>query len=275
MKYFVLKQKKSQKLKALSLANLLFFFAYLMTPSLAMTAQTFDQPEDQQIVGHAVSFAADNTSMMVIGPLIDVHKGPGKGYPVMNTLEHGEFIQLLRQYTNWVQIQAKGQAKGWIHVADYQKIVDLNGRKLTSSQHRQLKSGTFAAQLAFGTVDSSKQFQGGIGYYVSEQLRFDAILSHISEDFLQGRQIFGQFTFDFNHINSWTPYVHMGFGLFDSDGTIAGQSQFDSFKFGGGVRRPIYEKIEATVEIGRDLILTAESANIHADTVRLGFITFF
>ena len=46
---------------------------------------------------------------------IDLHTGPGRGYPVTISVERGVTIQLLRQRTDWIEVRTARGQRGWVH----------------------------------------------------------------------------------------------------------------------------------------------------------------
>lgn len=238
-------------------------------------AQDTTYPQDmKQIIGDARSTSTDAQSVWVLGPLVNVHSGPGKGYPIVNTLEKGEQLQLDRQYTNWIAVKADNGAKGWVNANNLELLVDADGRPLTDRNVNET-AGRLSIHIAAGTLDGQKGIDVGIGYGISEYLRFDGVLRHTTEDYLQGRELFGKLSLDLAKFGQYQTFVNIGYGTLSTDGTINGRSDFDTFKSGIGVRRHLFSNISGTFEYGRDLILISGPSNIHAEAFRIGFLTYF
>lgn len=59
---------------------------------------------------------ADDPAFNVDAPYIELHTGPGRGYPVFHVAEEGELVALLKRRTNWVKVRTSGRLPrtGWV-----------------------------------------------------------------------------------------------------------------------------------------------------------------
>ncbi len=53
--------------------------------------------------------------VLIEDPFIELHSGPGRGYPVFYVAERGESIVLLKRRTDWFQVQVQRGREGWVH----------------------------------------------------------------------------------------------------------------------------------------------------------------
>jgi len=80
-----------------------------------------------------LSLGAKQASLKVIvnGTYIDVHTGPGRGYPIFHVIEKDEIITLIKSKTDWIKIsleQENGVIKeGWVHRRNMQYTMGVNG----------------------------------------------------------------------------------------------------------------------------------------------------
>ena len=267
------------KLKMPILSTLLLLVSACLTSFVnAANQNTAAYPEaEKQIVGTAdsIDVRSDTLQLWVIGPLVEMHIGPAHSYPIVHTLEKGEKVTLIKQFTNWLKMSSQDNTLGWVHRDDLVKLADTHGRPLTDRYTPPQKAGAFSVQFSLGSLDEALGGLGGIGYGLSEQLRLDLLLNHTTEGFLQGRTFLGQITLDFARQDLWQPYFNLGYGSFKSDGLISGQNSFDTFKAGVGVRRHLIGGLEGTFEYSKEFILISGPSNIHADGIRLGILTYF
>jgi hypothetical protein len=72
--------------------------------------------------GHASALgwwdsADDDSQKLVVlevaEPFVEMHTGPGRGYPVFNVVEQGETIEILMRRSNWYQIRSADNKTGW------------------------------------------------------------------------------------------------------------------------------------------------------------------
>ena len=53
----------------------------------------------------------------VAEPYVEIHTGPGRGYPVFHVAEQGESIEVLMRRTNWYQVKTADNKTGWASAA--------------------------------------------------------------------------------------------------------------------------------------------------------------
>ena len=63
----------------------------------------------------------------IADPYIELHTGPGRGYPVFFVAERGEQIALLKRRTEWFKVEAARGQEGWVHFEQLTTTLDLDG----------------------------------------------------------------------------------------------------------------------------------------------------
>jgi len=61
---------------------------------------------------------------------IDLHTGPGRGYPVTISVERGVTIQLLRQRTDWIEVRTARGQRGWVHRSQLEYTLTAAGSEV-------------------------------------------------------------------------------------------------------------------------------------------------
>jgi len=260
-----------------SALSLITLTANAQEPINQSTAQTEIPVELRLSKGQAQSITNDEIfTGWVYGPLIEVYKGPGGGYPIIDTLEHGDKITIHRLKTQWLQISTYRLDKAWIAKDQLPKIIDKNGYPLyLPPTNQRFKAGDIEVSVLAGQIDGTEYITGGLGYYFSPQLSLEASLSHNFEGLLAGRITNVQLTQEFANFKQWRPYALIGVGTFNSDQTNLETSDFDILKAGIGFRKPLFEQLFLRFEYSSQVILTSTQTNFHADTFGLGISTVF
>ncbi|HEY3699487.1 MAG TPA: hypothetical protein VGK97_09160, partial [Spongiibacteraceae bacterium] len=70
-----------------------FLLALLL--SLAAAASFFAHAEENYL------------SVEVADPFIELHIGPGRGYPIFYIAERGEHVDVLKQRTDWIKVRVR------------------------------------------------------------------------------------------------------------------------------------------------------------------------
>ena len=66
----------------------------------------------------------------VADPFIDLHTGPGTGYPIFHIVDRGSQISIIKQRTNWIKIRAANGEIGWVSRDQMQRTLLPGGEKL-------------------------------------------------------------------------------------------------------------------------------------------------
>jgi hypothetical protein len=61
------------------------------------------------------AFAHAGERLQVTDPYIELHTGPGRGYPVFFVAAREEWIEIELRHTDWYRVRAAGGQVGWVH----------------------------------------------------------------------------------------------------------------------------------------------------------------
>ena len=79
------------------------------------------------VVTHAAGAERQPKQVVIDDPYIELHTGPGGGYPVFFVAERGEQIALLKRRTEWFKVKLARGDEGWVHYEQLQTTLNLNG----------------------------------------------------------------------------------------------------------------------------------------------------
>ena len=54
----------------------------------------------------------------VIDPYVEMHSGPGRGYPVFYVIEQGERVDVITRRPGWYEVRTQDGKTGWTTAAD-------------------------------------------------------------------------------------------------------------------------------------------------------------
>ena len=86
------------------------------------------------VSGQHSAFAAYQPEVVVSDPYLDMHTGPGRGYPVFYVAGQGDRVQLLKRRTEWYKIRTPRGKEGWVHVGQLTSTLDLEGHAIDFHQ---------------------------------------------------------------------------------------------------------------------------------------------
>ena len=71
--------------------------------------------------------ARDLYRVTVEDPFIEMHTGPGRGYPVFYIAERGEPVEILKRRTDWFKVRVERGEEGWVPLAQLQRTLGHDG----------------------------------------------------------------------------------------------------------------------------------------------------
>lgn len=87
------------------------------------------------------SALAASVPVTVDDPYIEMHTGPGRGYPIFHVVDKGEAVDVLRQRTDWFQVRTRKDKKGWVHRDQLERTLADDG---TRTKIEDLDFGSFS-----------------------------------------------------------------------------------------------------------------------------------
>ena len=81
------------------------------------------------IAGSAASAERQHREVTIADPYIELHTGPGGGYPIFFVAERGEQIALLMRRTEWFKVRVARGQEGWVHFEQLATTLDSDGEQ--------------------------------------------------------------------------------------------------------------------------------------------------
>ena len=134
----------------------LLFLCYSM-PSLALSLELFDSDGADK---------EDIVFLEVAEPYIEMHTGPGRGYPVFNVIEKGETIEILKRKTNWYKVRDENNKTGWTKAAQLAHTLKPTGVPvdLPEVSHGDYLKSSWHIGFSAGQIESAESFSVTAGY---------------------------------------------------------------------------------------------------------------
>jgi len=233
------------------------------------------------VLAPAVSAAREYLQLFVAEPYLELHTGPGRGYPVFHAVPRDESVDVLFRRTDWFKVRTERGVEGWASQADMLKTVLADGSPFKFelgdqagfSSHR-YELGAFAGEFGGANLISA---------YWSVSLNPQMAVEVAAGQFL-GRFSNGE-TGDlgFAHVISadtrWSPFLTLGVGIvhIEPKGTlVVPENRTEQTAYvGGGIRYYLTRRFFMRAEYKAHYIFTKRNQNEEADEWKLGFAFFF
>ncbi len=157
----------------------------------------------------AVSAARAYLQLFVTAPYLELHTGPGRGYPVFHVVPRDGSIDVLFRRTDWFKVRTERGVEGWASQTDMQKMVLADGSQFKFdlgdragfTSHR-FEMGMFAGQYGGATLIS-----GYSSFSFNPQLAFEVAVGQFLGNSSNGEiEDFG-FAHVFVPEARWSPFV--------------------------------------------------------------------
>ena len=66
-------------------------------------------------------------SVSVADPFLDMHTGPGRGYPIFHVVDRGDDIDIVMRRTDWFKVRAANGTEGWVDRAQMERTLQPEG----------------------------------------------------------------------------------------------------------------------------------------------------
>jgi len=79
------------------------------------------------VAGQAAGAEREYREVTIADPYIELHTGPGRGFPVFFVAERGEQIELVKRRTEWFKVRVGRGEEGWVHFEQLQTTLNPDG----------------------------------------------------------------------------------------------------------------------------------------------------
>ena len=214
-------------------------------------------------------------------PYLELHTGPGRGYPVFDVVPRGDSVVVLFRRTQWLKVRTRRGAEGWASEDDMLQTVLADGESLPLhignragfTSHR-FEVGAFAGVLgganlvsAYSSLSFNSQMavEAAFGQFLgrySNGVTADIGLTHVP-------------------MPQWrlSPFLMLGIGVLhvEPKATLVQPSTRteQTAYVGGGFRYYIGRSFFLRAEYKTHVVITTQNRNQVEDEWKLGFAVFF
>jgi uncharacterized protein YgiM (DUF1202 family) len=230
-----------------------------------------------------ISFAADKPKdfLKVADPYIELHTGPGRGYPVFYVAERGEWIQVLYRRTDWFKVRTKDHKEGWVSSNQLQMTLEPSGKRMVvkdlGEQAFRARSWEYGALV--GNFSGAAVISFYAGYHFTENISTEITVSQVigsaSSSTLVGVHMVEE------PFPKWmvSPYFSLGTGVIKTTpkATLAlTQDRTNQYaNYGVGARMHLTKRFLLRLEYRRYVIFSSRNAYEDIDEWKAGFGFFF
>jgi SH3-like domain-containing protein len=225
--------------------------------------------------------ASDASRVVVQDPYLEFHSGPGRGYPVLQVVERGDSVELVRRRTDWIKVRTDKGREGWVHRDQLERTLTPAGEavEVPGPTPENRVDHRWEVGLATGDFDGASVVSATAAYGLTRtlQLRMDA--SHLLGDYSNGWLV----TAGISHVFApqWriSPFVSLGGGVVHvapKSTIVQPEDRTDSTAYAGiGLRGYLTNRFLLQLEYRSFVVFTSRDDNEEIKEWTVGFNYFF
>ncbi|NIS90823.1 MAG: SH3 domain-containing protein [Woeseiaceae bacterium] len=217
----------------------------------------------------------------VADPYLEMHTGPGRGYPIFHVVDRGDQVEIVMQRTDWYKVRTARGIEGWVDQAQMELTLNPDG---TEVEFRAATIEDFTnAKWEFGIL--SGDFGGANivslygGYSLNPNVSIEAWGSQILGNFSNGWMASVNVVHETWPEWRFSPFFTLGAGMIHTSPKstiIAGDDRTDQIgHVGAGLRIYTTRRFVLRAEYKSYVVFTSRDENEEVDEWKLGFAFFF
>jgi hypothetical protein len=225
--------------------------------------------------------AAAAETVVVQDPYLELHSGPGRGFPVTQVVDRGASVALLRQRTDWIKVRTERDREGWVHRTQLERTLTGDGAEVrlagpapdARTQHR------WETSIGAGDFDGADTVTVAGSYALTESLFVRADISQLLGEYSNG----WLGTVGIGHIfmPQWrvSPFVALGAGVvyIEPKATLVQtRNRTNQAAYAGaGLRGYVSDRFLLQAEYRQFVVFTDTNDNEVINEWTVGFTHFF
>jgi hypothetical protein len=163
---------------------------------------------------HVEMVFASTVQVTVVDEFIEMHTGPGRGFPIVNVAEKGQQLQVLKSKTNWYKVKTHRNKLGWVDASALSRTRIGSKPKVTFARidTKRVQEKKFRAKVGAGWLETDASFSAGIGYALLKSFSVDLEFIKASGDFSSTSAVSVLGNLELFPRKKISPYVYVGSG---------------------------------------------------------------
>lgn len=226
---------------------------------------------------------ADDSPFLVkvADPYLEMHTGPGRGYPIFYTVERGEWVEIIYRHTDWYKVKTDHDTVGWISAAEMAMTLNPSGQRVDIREpgEQDFKIRNWEYGIVMGDFEGAAVITAYAGYHFTENISTEVSLSEATGSASSNTLLAGQLVHQ--PFPEWTvsPFFTLGAGIIRTtpkSTIVATQDRTDQFaNYGLGVRMHLTKRFLLRAEYKNNIIFTSRDDSEEINEWKAGFAFFF
>ncbi len=230
----------------------------------------------------ASAAAEDEVQRVVVAdPYIELHTGPGSGYPITQIIERGDQVGILKRRTDWFKVVGPDGREGWASRDQMQLTLQPSGKPtdFPDAGREAFDKRRWEWGLLAGDFGGATSYTGYGSYRFSRHLSVELNASQILGNFSDGWGFSANIVHTF--VPEWraSPFFSLGTGLIhiEPKASLAQTPDRDDQTaiVGVGISSYLSRRFIVRLEYKSYVVLSDRNENEDVDEWKAGFAVFF
>lgn len=262
---------------------LLHRLRYALCLTLLIVSQVFVAVNAAEPVTESASEENDTETvrLQVAEPFIELHTGPGRGFPIFHIVERHDWIEIQKRRTDWFRIRTREGKEGWAYITQLEETFALPGKKarfariqLEDFQERRYEFGVAAGDFEDApvmTIYGGFKFQKNLSLEVS----FSQVSGSLTNTMLLDASLLS------TPFPNWeaSPFFSMGVGLISTkaknNALVVDEINETTVNAGFGVKWYLTRRFVFRADLREYIAFLGQDFNGDFIEWKLGFSFFF
>ncbi len=220
-------------------------------------------------------------TVAVADPYLEMHTGPGRGYPVFHVVDRGESVSIVMQRTDWYQVEAPDGTVGWVDRAQMELTLQADGATVSFAKatkedftNARWETGILAGDFGGANIIS---LYGGYSFNpnLSIEVWGSQILGNFSNGWMGSVNVVHEIWPDWR----FSPFFTLGTGVIHTEPKstiVQGEDRTDQVgHVGAGFRIYATRRFLLRAQYNSYVVFTSRDENEEVEEWKVGFAFFF
>ncbi len=220
-------------------------------------------------------------TVLVADPYLELHTGPGAGYPIFHVIDRGETVEIVVRRTDWFQVRGPDGTEGWVDRAQMERTLQPAGTFIEFAEADQQDFTEAKWELGvlagdFGGANIVSLYGGySLNPYVAVEVWGSQILGNFSNGWMGSVNVVHE---------TWpewriSPFFTLGAGMIHTEPKstiVQSEDRTDQIAHAGaGVRIYATRRFIVRAEFKSYVVFTSRDDNEEVEEWKVGFAFFF
>jgi len=219
--------------------------------------------------------------LFITEPYLELHLGPGRGYPVVQVVPRGESVDVLYRRTDWFRVRSARGITGWASAVDITKsqLADGSPFRFNLGDRAGYASHRWEAGVLAGDYGGATLISAYLSRSFNEQLAIELTGSQFLGNASNGYSLDLGLSHVFMPTWRLSPFLTLGTGFVHTQpkGTlVVPADRTDQTAYAGvGLRFYVKRRFFVRAEYRTHMVFTSRNENEEIDEWKLGLAFFY